>query len=130
MVRSQLLCTFLQYKDSELVLDYITKYYTFLDHRIFCFSNKKNNGDIIYSYNIIPSDNQELAKNTILIHRKKDFNTLYTINALNHIIEQSNNGVFDSRVEINWENYQDQLILFRQGELKRIFLKFEKIIKI
>ena len=39
---------------------------------------------------------------TILLHRKKESNTLYTINALNALVRQLNNGMLDNRFIINW----------------------------
>jgi hypothetical protein len=39
--------------------------------------------------------------NTILVHRKKETNTLYTINALNELIKKLNGGVVDIAYKVN-----------------------------
>lgn len=57
----------------------------------------------------------ELAPSTISIHRKKQTNTLYTINALNTLIKDINNGVLDRTLELDWENYKDSYLLASDG---------------
>lgn len=66
------------------------------------------------------------AKNTISVHRKKQSNTFYTINALNSLIREINNGVLDKNYPIVWENYTDSLLLSKDDFLEIIHLTFEK----
>ena len=63
------------------------------------------------SYNIIPSPNNKFLPNTILTHRKKESNTLYTINALNSLIAHLNGGIVDKSYMVNWEDYRNSMIL-------------------
>jgi activator of HSP90 ATPase len=60
-------------------------------------------------YNI--NNNANKAKNTILINKKAESNTLYSINALNSIIQELNNGILDKRYIIDWSQYKDNLLL-------------------
>ena len=46
---------------------------------------------------------------TISLHRKKNTNTLYTINALNDLIRELNAGKLDKTYPIKWENYKNSL---------------------
>ena len=64
---------------------------------------------------------------TISIHRKKQSNTFYTINALNYLIQEINNGVLDKNFEVNWDNYQDTAIISNDDELKKIKLKLKEV---
>lgn len=65
----------------------------------------------------------------IIIHRKKQTNTLYTINALNRVIEQQNDGVLDMNFNVNWDFYTNSLLLTNDGgELKRINTRLYDII--
>ena len=84
-MRTQLLCTFAHRKDLDLISDYITKSYTVAERRIFVFADADNKNDLYLTYNI---ERGAFTKtpNTISIHRKKETNTLYTVNALNMII--------------------------------------------
>ena len=96
---------------------------------IFLFSNLHEPNECYLTYNIENSNSYEI-KNTVLIHRKKETNTLYTINALNYIIRRMNNGILDKTYIINWEIYEDSLLLYNNESLKQIELKFVKRIDV
>jgi hypothetical protein len=46
-----------------------------------------------------------------MVHRKKETNTMYTINALNRLITSLNGGVEDRSYQVNWDDYRNALIL-------------------
>ena len=93
------------------------------------FNNEKNNNELYLTYNIL---NSEFARkklpNTISIHRKKQTNTLYTLNAMNKLITEENNGVFDKTYQLNWEYYNNSLIITNEISVKIIPLKIFDII--
>jgi hypothetical protein len=68
--------------------------------------------------------------NTILVHRKKESNTLYSINALNMLIKQLNDGVLDTRFIINWNDYRSCILLTTGNELRRLNTMIYKIINL
>ena len=121
-LKTQLLCTFAHRKDLDLISDYITKSYTVAERRIFVFSDADNKSDLYLTYNI---ERGAFTKtpNTISIHRKKETNTLYTVNALNTIIVKANNGVLDKTFVINWEMYRNSLLLTSDNDLRPISLE-------
>jgi hypothetical protein len=121
-LKTQLLCTFAHRKDLDLISDYITKSYTVAERRIFVFSDADNKSDLYLTYNI---ERGAFTKtpNTISIHRKKETNTLYTVNALNTIIVKANNGVLDKTFVINWETYRNTLLLTSDNDLRPIPLE-------
>ena len=61
---------------------------------------------------------------------KKHTNTLYTINALNDLIRELNNGVLDKSFSVEWENYKNCLLLTNDGGLNKIPTKIYKIIDV
>ena len=65
-----------------------------------------------------------------MTHRKKETNTLYTINALNRLIESVNNGVLDTSYQVDWENYRNCMLLTGEDGLKRIDTEVSEIIHI
>ena len=67
---------------------------------------------------------------TISLHRKKHSNTLYTINALNQIIVQLNNGVLDKRFPVPWKDYRNCILLYNDDKLVEIKTKIHKIVKV
>jgi len=123
-MNTQLVCTFVNRDDLDLVIDYISKSYTIPDNIIFVFENAHAPHKMYCTYNIDKNNLISEAKNTILIHRKKESNTLYIVNALNCIIRDMNNGVLDKSIQINWENYSNSMLLTNNGELYRINLNF------
>ena len=62
------------------------------------------------------------------IHRKKETNTLYTINALNEVIRELNGGVLDKRFPIPWNDYYNCLLLTNDYGLNKIPTKIHSII--
>jgi len=124
-LRTQLLCTFAHRKDLELIVDYISKSYSVSEKRMFVFSDADKKSDLYVTYNVEPDDYGK-TPNTIMIHRKKETNTLYTVNALNAIIRKVNNGVLDKSFIIEWENYSNSLLLTDGDELRHIHLDLHK----
>ena len=124
-MRTQLLCTFAHRKDLELIVDYVKKSYTVSEKRMFVFTDADNKSDIYVTYNVVPDDYGK-TPNTIMIHRKTDTNTLYTVNALNVIILKANNGILDKKFIINWPTYQNSLLLTEGSDLRHIHLNLHK----
>jgi hypothetical protein len=86
---------------------------------------------LICTYNIDTGNVSSIPlPNTILLHRKKDFNTLYTINALNILIKSLNGGVVDTRYQIEWEDYKNCILLTTGVELRRLDTKIFKIVNL
>ena len=90
----------------------------------------KSNDEYVCTYNIDQGNVSDLPKNTILVHRKKDSNTLYTINALNELIKKLNNGIVDTKFPINWKHYRNTILLTQHDELKQLKTKIHKIIEL
>jgi|TARA_Y100001963_G_scaffold144183_1_gene216005 hypothetical protein len=124
-LRTQLLCTFAHRKDLDLIVDYISKSYTISEKRMFVFSNAEKSSELYVTYNVEPDDYKK-TPNTIMIHRKKETNTLYTVNALNAIIRKSNNGVLDKKFVINWQIYDNSLMLTDGDDIRHIHLDLHK----
>jgi len=67
--------------------------------------------ELVISYNIIPNRETRFLPSTIMVHRKKESNTMYTINALNKLIESLNGGTLDKSYQIEWGDYRNSMIL-------------------
>ncbi len=101
-MRSQLLCTFAKRQHLNDTIDLIIGYHTILFNKIYVFQNEAEYTQLICTYNIEGGDEEFLINtDTISLHRKKQTNTLYTINSLNEIIRQKNNGVLDKSFPID-----------------------------
>ena len=129
-MRTNLLCTFTHRKELRKVIDLIVDKYDILYNKIFLLREKENDRNIMCTYNISDEENYSELENTILLHRKKQTNTLYTINALNELIKILNNGVLDTTFQLDWEMYRNTMLLTNDEGLKRIDTEVEDIIYI
>jgi len=123
-VKTQLLCTFAHKLDLNIVTDYIQINYIIPEKRIFVFYNEDDPDMLYCTYNISETINR--TKNTISIHRKKETNTLYTVNALNQVIRAVNNGVLDKTYQLDWMRYQNSFILTDDEDYRVVDLLFFK----
>ena len=64
------------------------------------------------------------------VHRKKVSNTLYTINALNAAVALENNGETGRHLKLNWDNYQNSIMLLTGRDLKVHKVEVLKIFKL
>lgn len=127
-MKTQLLCTFAHKKDLTLVADYITATYILPENKIFVFSDANDTDELFCTYNI--ESGTIKGKNTILVHRKKESNTLYTVNALNDLIRTINNGILDKSFIIDWQRYRNSILLSNENGLRHVELILYKIIKL
>lgn len=116
---NKLFCTFSTQDKLEDTLEEIKEKYTILFGKIFILK-LKNQNEFTLTYNVDFSNVSSFLENTILVHRKKQVNTLYTINALNQLIKNLNGGILDETFEIKWNDYKNRILLTEGGELKQI----------
>ena len=110
-MKTQLLCTFTNLEAYDNTLKTIMDAYEVIFSKIYVFSNKDDENDIMCTYNVDPINLGNFISNTISLHRKKQTNTLYTINALNEVIKSLNNGVLDKSFQIPWEDFSNSLLV-------------------
>ncbi len=109
-MRTQLLCTFTNENTFEDVVNAIHSKFELFSKKIFILKLDPSK-ELVVSYNIMPTTMNKFLPNTIMVHRKKETNTMYTINALNKLILDLNNGVSDSHYQVNWDEYRNAVIL-------------------
>lgn len=107
----------------------ITSEYTILYNKIFVL-HIKSNDEYVCTYNVDQPNINNIPENTILVHRKKETNTLYTINALNELIKSLNEGIVDTNYRINWQHYKNTVLLTQQGDLKLLRTKIYQIVEL
>lgn len=126
---NKLFCTFSTEEDLDVTLATIQEKYKIIYNKIFVLYSKSQN-EYIMTYNVDFGNVSNFLPNTILVHRKKDSNTLYTINALNTLIKELNGGVIDTSYRVNWQDYRNCILLTKGSELKRINTKLFNIIEL
>ena len=131
-MKTQLLCTFATRSRLDDIIELIKECNDILYYKIYVFENMKDRSQLICTYNVEYDDDHisEDIPNTISLHRKKQSNTLYTINALNEGIRELNDGVLDKRFPIPWEDYHNSLLLTNEAGLNKIPTKIHTIVNV
>jgi len=131
-MKSQLLATFTTKGNLDEIIDNIQDAYEIIFDKIYVLQNENNTDELICTYNVSTEEaiDYNKVKGTISLHRKKHSNTLYTINALNEVVADLNNGVIDSKFMVPWENFQNTLMVTNSEGLNKINTRIYKIVKI
>ena len=126
---NKLFCTFVRRRELDEAVERITTTYPILYNKIFVLSITDRR-DLAITYTPDTTERLPISEDTILVHRKKHTNTLYTINAMNIIIKINNNGVLDKTYQLNWELYKNTILLSNDDELNKLPTKVYKIISL
>tara|TARA_B110000503_G_scaffold73751_1_gene113950 strand:+ start:1953 stop:2414 length:462 start_codon:yes stop_codon:yes gene_type:complete len=126
-LENRLVCTFSTLDEVDLLVNNIRSTYNIKYNKMFIL-HVQSSDEYAVTYNVEQGNVNELPENTILVHRKKDSNTLYTINALNELIKNLNGGVVDTKFPIEWQHYRNTILLTQHSELKQLKTKIYKII--
>jgi hypothetical protein len=125
MSKTTLLASFIFPERLEWFLSYLETKFSIGKEKVFCYKDENDESKLILTLNLsIPEDKslnlKDLFPSAIIIHKKGD--ALYTINALNKLIdeksEESIGNIEYKYVKINWEEYQGNFILIKDKELK------------
>ena len=131
-MKTQLLASFTTKEHLDDTIDSIKESYTIVFGKIYVLQNEDNTDELICTYNVDTKEavDYNKVKGTISLHRKKHSNTLYTINALNEVIANLNNGVIDSKFMVPWENFKNMLMVTNSDGLNKINTRIFKIISV
>lgn len=127
-MNNRLLCTFSSHEDLDALLNNLTRKYDIMYKKIFVLEIKGSN-EYACTYNIEQGNSNTIPNNTILVHRKKQHNVLYSLNALNEIIRSCNQGVIDTNFPVSWGNYKNSIMLTQDSQLKQLNTKLYRIVE-
>ena len=130
-MNNRLYCTFATSDNIKDIVNKVQSSYVILFNKIFVLESLDGE-KIMLTYNVDMnnSSGESMVENTILLHRKKQTNTLYTINALNELIKELNNGVLDKTFPIEWNNYRNCILLIQTDGFNHINTKVKEIINL
>lgn len=129
-LKNKLFCTFSSKEGLDQTIEAIKTEYTIAYNKIFVLESPDSD-EYLCTYNIeVTSGITPVLRNTILLHRKKESNTLYTINSLNALIKSLNEGVLDTNFQVNWNDYRNSVLLTTGSELRRLNTAIYKIISL
>jgi len=127
---TQLLCTFTTREELQNTLQSIRETYHIVYNYIYVLQNKGNLDELFVTYNIDTHHKPSYPlRDTILVHRKKQSNTLYTINALNELVKEENGGILDKNYQVDWEKFKNTIIVTNVEGTKKISTRIYDVIK-
>ena len=130
-MNNRLYCTFTTVDAYEEVANTIQTSYVILFDKLFVLESLDGEKIMLtYNIDINNSTRNSMVDNTILVHRKKQTNTLYTINALNEVIMGLNGGVLDKSFAVDWNDYRNCILLIQTEGFNRIDTKIKTIINL
>lgn len=127
-----LLASFAYIDHYDETIDRIYHCFQIENDKIFVYNDLHTPRKKIITYNVFTPKNVKIDINrihhTIRINRKKESNTLYTINSINSIIEKEI-GKVDTRHIIDWNKYANMLLLYdKQKGLTITPISFKEIL--
>ena len=129
-MKTQLLCTFTSKEELQNTLQEIRETYHIVYNYIYVLQNKGNLDELFITYNIDTAYKPTYPlRDTILVHRKKQSNTLYTINALNELVKEENGGVLDKSFTIDWDKFKNSIIVTNTEGTKKISTRIFEVIE-
>jgi len=127
---TQLLCTFTTKDTLQKTLEDIKQTYYIVYNYIYVLQNKTNLEELYITYNIDTQYKPTMPlKDTILVHRKKQSNTLYTINALNELVKEENDGKADKNFQLDWDKFRNTIIVTNTEGTKKISTRIFEVIE-
>jgi hypothetical protein len=129
LMNNRLFCTFTPLNELDSLIDGLSHKYDIMYNKMFVLHVKSNN-EYVVTYNVDQGNVNDIPENTILVHRKKESNTLYTINALNELIKKLNGGAVDTKFPVEWQHYRNCILLTQHNEIKQLNTKIYKIIEL
>lgn len=126
---NRLFCTFSSSENLDKTLQTLQDRYTILYNKLYVLYSKSED-EYAITYNVDLGNVSDFLPGSILVHRKKETKTLYTINALNLLIKQLNNGVLNPKFQVNWADYRNCILLTKGPELRKLGTQLYKIIEI
>jgi hypothetical protein len=133
--RGVLLASFIKTDNEEQIqqeVEYIVNNIEITNSLIFLLEEQEDPLKKIITYNAIVEKGKPFNPRlfTMRMHRKKQTNTLYTINALNAAVASQHDGKTGRDLKLDWSQYENSIILTAGKELRVHPIQVSKIFKI
>jgi len=130
-MNTQLLCLFTIKDELDKSVDFILTNYTLINPNVFILENKSRIEEAFITFNVEKGSAAIQSEwKTILVHRKKQSNTIYTINALNEVVKSKTGGQIDNSFIIDWEEFRNSILTTSNYGYKKIPTKVFKTLNL
>ena len=107
-----LLATFIRTQNISDTIDTISRNFDVVGNKLFMLQDVSNKHKKIVTYNI-NKDRDTVFSEVI----NKETNTLYTLNALNEVVKEQNNGEANKNFSVDWELYKNSLLVTYKDDI-------------
>ena len=130
-----LLASFLTTDDEDKIqteVEFIVENLNLTNSYIFLLCHAADPSKKLLTYNAITERGKPFNPRlyTMRLHRKKQTNTLYTINALNLAVASQHDGKTGKELRLDWQVYENSLLLATDQKLQVHPIEVLKIFKI
>ena len=126
-MNTQLLCLFTTKEELEKATNFVLTNYTLTNPNVFILENKLKEEEVFITFNVEKGSAPIASEwKTILVHRKKQSNSIYTINALNEVVKSKTGGMLDNSYMIDWEEFRNCILTTSNTGYKKIPTKVFK----
>jgi len=126
-MNTQLLCLFTTKQDLDNSVSFILGSYILTNPNVFVLESKLRPEEAFITFNVEKGSSAiDSEWKTILVHRKKQSNTIYTINALNEVVKSKTGGQLDNSFQIDWEEFRNCILTTSNTGYKKISTKVFK----
>jgi hypothetical protein len=126
-MNTQLLCLFTTKEELEKSVNFILGSYKLTNPNVFILESKLRPEEAFITFNVEKGSSAiDSEWKTILVHRKKQSNTIYTINALNEVVKSKTGGMLDNSFQIDWEDFRNCILTTSNIGYKKIPTKVFK----
>ena len=127
-VANKIFTTFTEKEHLQETIDAILDNYTILYKKVFVLKSTATE-EYICTYNVDHNNISEtrVINNTLLLHRNKEHNVLFSINAIN-LLNEMTTGRSSGNFDIDWSKYAKSILLTRKGIFTQIPTEIHDII--
>jgi hypothetical protein len=118
-------------EELDKTLDFIVSNYEIINPNVFILESKVRPEELFVTFNVEKGSQPVSSQwKTILVHRKKQTNTIYTINALNEVVKSMTGGQMDNSFVIDWEEFRNCILSTSNSSYKKIPTKIYKTLNL
>ena len=133
--RGVLLASFMVTDSDDAIqeeVEFIVNNIEITNNLIFLLEEEQDSNKKIITYNAVVEKGKPFNPRlfTMRVHRKKQTNTLYTINALNKAVALEHDGKTGKNLKLDWSRYENSILLTSGKDLRSHKIQVSKIFKI
>lgn len=127
VLMGKLLGSFVDSEKVDKFVDNLFKTYGFSGKEVYIWE-VIGEDELFLTYNLDTNNLNKTPLDTMIVHRKPAINCFFTLNGLNALIRKQNNGVLDKKFSVDFSEYRDTILSYRQEKLHIYKIIFKRVL--